>query len=589
MTKDFVKINRRNLLIAGTGLAGGLLLPNSLRRAVAAAVAADAIDRKALVTRHNPVVRKLDPFSALTVGNGNFAFTCDVTGLQTFPDDYEKEFPLCTMAQWAWHTTPAPAGIRAEDFRYKEFDVHGRKVGYATDATGQQALFDWLRQNPHRLHLGRVGLILKKADGSLAASSDVTAVEQTLDLWTGTITSRFEVASQPVVVRTCSHPDRDALAVRIESKLVESGSVALRIAFPYGSPEVPMADWNSADKHQTKCAIGDRRADFSRTLDKDHYSAAISWNDGHFDQTAAHEFVLHGSGNALECVIQFSPDEKIDANPAIEATFQASQTHWQNFWQTGGAIDLSGSTDPRAPELERRIVLSQYNTALHCAGPMPPQETGLLFNSWYGKSHLEMHWWHGVHFAAWGRFPLFEKSLDYYHRIFPQAKAIAVRQGYDGVRWPKMVDAAGNDSPSPVAPLLIWQQPHPIYYAELCYRQNPTKQTLDRWSEIVFQTANFMASYAVLDQGHYQLGPPTKTVSENTDIHTTHNPTFELAYWRFGLTVAQQWRQRLGNLTAYLPANGGLLAAVAMMATSPSGFPKDGKWSVRAEGLSGLL
>jgi hypothetical protein len=48
-----------------------------------------------------------------------------------------------------------------------------------------------------------------------------------------------------------------------------------------------------------------------------------------------------------------------------------------------------------------------------------------------------------------------------------------------------------------------------------------------------------------------------------------------------------------GNLTAYLPGNGGLLAAVAMMAagwthcpkTPAPGFPADGKWKVRFEGL----
>ena len=47
------------------------------------------------------------------------------------------------------------------------------------------------------------------------------------------------------------------------------------------------------------------------------------------------------------------------------------------------------------------------------------------------------------------------------------------------------------------------------------------------------------------------------------------------------------------NLTAYLPANGGLLAAVAMMAAgwsdgpkqNASGFPADGKWSVKHEWL----
>jgi hypothetical protein len=42
------------------------------------------------------------------------------------------------------------------------------------------------------------------------------------------------------------------------------------------------------------------------------------------------------------------------------------------------------------------------------------------------------------------------------------------------------------------------------------------------------------------------------------------------------------------NLPAYLPANGGLLAAVAMMALGGV-FPRDGKWSVKAEGFSSML
>ena len=51
------------------------------------------------------------------------------------------------------------------------------------------------------------------------------------------------------------------------------------------------------------------------------------------------------------------------------------------------------------------------------------------------------------------------------------------------------------------------------------------------------------------------------------------------------------------NLTAYLPGNGGLLAALAMMAAGwtggPSGnapgFPSNGKWSVRHAGLHAWL
>jgi hypothetical protein len=704
-------LNRRDLLIAGTGIAGGILMPSGLKQLVSAADAkVDSIDRKALADRHSPVVDKLDPFSALTIGNGSFAFTADVTGLQTFPDLYKAEFPLCTCAHWAWHTIPAPAGISSKDFRYKMLDTHGRQVGYATDSKGQQMLFDWLRQNPHRLHLGQIGFVITKADGSIATAADITAIDQRLNLWTGALSSKFSVDGQPVLVRSCVHPDRNALAFRIESPMLNAGRIAIRIAFPYGSPEIDMADWKSTGRHETSCKQSDHKAEFSRSLDQDRYSAMLGWTAGKLEQTAAHEFLLKPAGESAECVMCFSQQPLTEALPSFGDSVQLAASHWQRFWSEGGAIDLSGSTDDRAAELERRIVLCQYNTAVHCAGPMPPQETGLLFNSWYGKSHLEMHWWHAAHFAAWGRISLLEKSLDYYHRILHVGQATAARQSYEGCRWPKMVGPDGTDSPSPIAPLLIWQQPHPIYYAELCYRQSPTKPTLDRFAEIVFETARFMASYPVLVDDRYVLGPPLKTVSENTDAHTTTNPAFELAYWRFGLRVAQQWRQRLGlapepkwadvlarlaplpqsdgvylmqegmldtystwawehpallgclgaqpgdgvdtetmrrtlkkvmqvwdwdrcwgwdfpmtaltaarlgegelavkalmiespknryhpnghvyqrpNLTAYLPANGGLLAAVATMALSAGGFPTDGKWNVKFEGLAPLL
>lgn len=46
---------------------------------------AQTINRQALVQRHNVIVTTADTLSSLTVGNGRFAFTVDVTGLQSFP------------------------------------------------------------------------------------------------------------------------------------------------------------------------------------------------------------------------------------------------------------------------------------------------------------------------------------------------------------------------------------------------------------------------------------------------------------------------------------------------------------------------
>ena len=65
---------------------------------------------------------------------------------------------------------------------------------------------------------------------------------------------------------------------------------------------------------------------------------------------------------------------------------------WEQFWGSGGDVDLSESKDPRWKELERRVVLFQYLTAIQSRQQYPPQETGLTHSArWYGKFHLEMH------------------------------------------------------------------------------------------------------------------------------------------------------------------------------------------------------
>jgi hypothetical protein len=82
----------------------------------------------------------------------------------------------------------------------------------------------------------------------------------------------------------------------------------------------------------------------------------------------------------------------------------------------------------------------------------------------------------------------------------------------------------------------------------LAYRAHPTPETIVRYREIVFETAEFMASYPVFDGERYVLGPPLIPAQESywKDRATTINPTFELAYWEWGLETAQRWRQRLG-------------------------------------------
>src|SRR5580765_6155460 len=84
------------------------------------------IDRHALVTRHNVELHEFDVNNPRSVGNGQFAFTVDATGLQTFPDAFTNTTPLGTLSQWGWHSFPNPEGWNNDTFHYREYDVFGR-------------------------------------------------------------------------------------------------------------------------------------------------------------------------------------------------------------------------------------------------------------------------------------------------------------------------------------------------------------------------------------------------------------------------------------------------------------------------------
>ncbi len=521
----------------------------------------EPIDRRALVTRHNVILTASDTMSPLSVGNGEFAFTADVTGLQTFAREYREGIPLGTMAQWGFHTAPNPKGFSLDKFPLTYLEAGGRKVGYlyyedkkSSPELGPAA--SYLYSNPGRLNLGRVGMVLKRRDGRESRLSDLTDIRQELNLWTGFLVSQFTFDGQPVRVLTACHPRNDQLAVRITSPLVASGQLCVLLAFPYAATTFggDGADWDHLDAHQTVLTrSGAHRADFARTLDSDTYHAGIEWSgNATLLEHGLHQFHLCGSpdSSTLQFTVAFSPHTVLPRLPNVDDVASAAKAMWIDFWSTGGAIDLSKSKDPRWNELERRVVLSQYLTRIQCAGSLPPQETGLTCNSWFGKFHLEMHWWHAAHFATWGRHDLLERSLPFYERILPKARAQAKKQGYEGARWPKCVGPAGDPAPTYLECFLIWQQPHPIFYAELCYRADRAPETLKRYREIVFETAKFMASFAAWDpdREQYRIGPPFADAAEIYFGDHDHqwNPTFEVAYWRSGLEAAQRWRERLG-------------------------------------------
>ena len=195
------------------------------------------------------------------------------------------------------------------------------------------------------------------------------------------------------------------------------------------------------------------------------------------------------------------------------------------------------------------MMLSRYLLAIQCSGNTPPPETGLTCNSWYGKFHLEMHLLHAAHFCLFGQSLLFERSLSYYLAILPSAVERARQQGYRGARWPKMTDASGNDSPSSIGTLLIWQQPHPVFYASLLQKTHPDSPLLADWIPVIEETLTFMADSVVWDETRnaYVLGAPVIPVQENHDPETTLNPSFELSYFRWAFAEGIRLLNELGG------------------------------------------
>ncbi|WP_207495905.1 hypothetical protein [Aridibaculum aurantiacum] len=514
------------------------------------------INRQELVSRHNVINTKVDPLSSLSVGNGRFAFTVDVTGLQSFPEAYAKGVSLGTQSEWGWHSFIDTNGYKREE-AMKPYRLNGRDIAYTVqwnDPERNKAASNWFRQNPHRLQLGNVGFEIQKANGTIATIDDVKNIRQQLNLWTGEITSSFTIEGIPVTVSTFCHQQQDMIGVNVQSGLIKEGRLKVRLRFPY-----PTGDWSDDgtnydhhEKHTSKL-IASNTAETSilHQLDTTSYFVSLSHSPATASNSGPHQFVVTPSAtnDAFQFTCRFAATiTNLSTKASYDETRTSSMREWRDHWTKGAAIDFSGSTDIRAKELERRIILSQYLIKIQETGSNPPQETGLTYNSWFGKPHMEMPYWHLAHYPYWGHKDLLERNMDWYFRAADKGRAIAKRQGFDGIRWQKMTDNNGDETPSSVGAFLIWQQPHLIYFAESIYRQKKDTSVLKKYKDLVFGTADFMASFPFYEEekDRYILGKGLIPAQERFKAEETFNPTYELVYWNWGLNMAQQWRERLG-------------------------------------------
>ena len=517
------------------------------------------IDRQTVVTRNNPIITEADPLASLSVGNGHFATTVDITGLQSYPFEYGAGVPLTAMSDWGWHKFENTKDLKPQESE-KTFDFgHGHQEVYAVEykqGGRNQDATEYFRVNPHRLNLGTIGLDIRDSQGSLIPLASLKAPRQVLHLWDGEIESSFMADSESVAVTTGVHPSKDALYTRIQSNLLvdRRATVALRFSYPTGKHADDANNWTKPECHQSAIIFQDNHsAIIERAIDDNKYYVLLQWEgQATLQECDRHHFELSTTGNVLTFAAEYLPNcPNSPQSPTYEYDqyHKNTQRHWHQWWNEGAIVDFSHCTDPRAKELERRVVLSQYLTQINCANNMPPQETGLTYNSWFGRPHLEMTWWHAVDFTLWNRPEVLKQMLKWYNeKAYPVARQIAERQGFKGVRWMKMTDPWAGEAPSNTGSFLIWQQPHYIYFAEEIYRADPSEETIRNYGEQVEATAEFMADFVTFDQRtkcFVLKGATAMQECMTKDISFNH--PFELAYWQYGLSIANLWRERQGK------------------------------------------
>ncbi|KAG6873112.1 hypothetical protein C0995_002775 [Termitomyces sp. Mi166 len=522
-----------------------------------------SIDRRSLVRYFNPTRNgsALDATTPMQVGNGNFAFGADVTGLQTL-------LPFAIMSSWSWKNDTLPAGMTiqdVEDYKGVSWYNHGRLVQYDFGGGGVE---QWLISNTNRVNLGRIGLVFWSTEGEKlnVTGNDFTDIKQELDLWTGKLTSRFSFQGEAVIIETAVADDTGRIGIVIRSSLLENNRLGVFLDFPWNDGTAKFSapfvgDWNATSSHTTVLEVsGDSTANILHTMVAATFKSTVMGDKFGIsrDSPDTHRFtVLPSKGSmTFSIAVEYGfPDDKPEVSPP-QNVFDSSARAWEGYWTRTGFVDVfTGSTDARAEELQRRIILSRYLMRVNEAGDTPPQEvsilslnqshrwltgqqSGLVNNGWKcisGTAHTGPSGTTGISSAV--RPPYIPDS------------STAPSPGWPaGARWPKMTDPSGRSSPGEINNLLIWQQPHPLIFALYEYREFPVRETLEKWKDVVVETANWMSAFAWYNvtTGVYDIGPPMYVASEDTSPNITQNPALELAYWRLGLDIASKWMVNLG-------------------------------------------
>lgn len=443
--------------------------------------------KKSDIIKYNLKVNHIDSKNPVTIGNGDFAITLDQTGTQSLYEIY-KDIPLSTMSNKNW--------FYKDKKDIKPSYVDGK--GYMLFNLDNDPNYQINRQYPFKYSFMQ---ILLYDNDKLIDINNIKDVKQELDLYKGIVTSSFNYKEKINKTISFIYQDHDEFNFKLQS---DNLNLALKFNYP------------SYTKNGYRLDI------LPNVLVKEDRITLL------YDDKNSLSFKLKSSSNyqIVENTLIFD-DNNVSFSLALDEIKEGKLL--DEFWKCDNGIIIDNE------ELVKKMVLSKYLLHVNSTGIYPPQESGLTYNCWNSKFHLEMHLIHSLWNIYNNHVGDLVKSFDYYLSIMPSSLKRASLNGYKGLRFPKMTGPDGEDSPSNIGPLLIWQAPHILFMLQEIYYLYNKENIIKKYEPLISGTIDFMISFLTLKDSKYQMLDPLLEACESIPLDRCQNPSFELEYWRYTL------------------------------------------------------
>ena len=443
--------------------------------------------KKSDIIKYNLKFNNIDSKNPVTIGNGDFAITLDQTGTQSLYEIY-KDIPLSTMSNKNW--------FYKDKKDIKPSYVDGK--AYMLFNLDNDPNYQTNRQYPFKYSFMQ---ILLYDNDKLIDINNIKDVKQELDLYKGIVTSSFNYKEKINKTTSFIYQDHDEFNFKLQS---DNLNLTLKFNYP------------SYTKNGYRLDI------LPNVLVKEDRITLL------YDDKNSLSFKLKSSSKyqIVENTLIFD-DNNVSFSLALDEIKEGKLL--DEFWKCDNGIIIDNE------ELVKKMVLSKYLLHVNSTGIYPPQESGLTYNCWNSKFHLEMHLIHSLWNIYNNHVGDLVKSFDYYLSIMPSSLKRASLNGYKGLRFPKMTGPDGEDSPSNIGPLLIWQAPHILFMLQEIYYLYNEENIIKKYEPLISGTIDFMISFLTLKDSKYQMLDPLLEACESIPLDRCQNPSFELEYWRYTL------------------------------------------------------